>query len=121
MSQAVAAAEAALYRAMIACDLPTLEALLAPDLAYVHSNGVVEDRAQYLDRVERRYYDYTHINCQDEVRTVSGDLAVTRGLCDMDVATAGGRVATVQLYYTLVWSRRDSAWRLTVRQATRLA
>ena len=47
----IAAAERALYRAMIARDLAALDAMLADDAVYIHSTAVGESKQGYLDGV----------------------------------------------------------------------
>lgn len=117
---AVAAAEKALYRAMIDADLPALECLLAPDLVYIHSDGVRESRRRYLSRVKKGYYAYTRIRSRKVATTIAGTQAVMCGLVAMDVAADGGKMLTVNLHSTLAWQYRDDRWQLTLRQATRI-
>ena len=45
----VAAAEQALYRAMIAQDFAALDAIIADDAVYIHSTAVGESKQGYLD------------------------------------------------------------------------
>ena len=52
----IAAAEQALYRAMIAQDFAALDAILADDAVYIHSTAVAESKQGYLDGVRDGLY-----------------------------------------------------------------
>ena len=105
---------------MTAADLDALAALLAPDLAYIHSNGVAESRTRYLAQVKKGFYRYGRIRARRVTTAVAGNLALRRGRLAMDVATDGGPLVTVDLHHTLVWRRHGRGWRLLLRQATRI-
>ena len=116
----VAAAEQALYRAMIAKDYAALRGILHPDLAYLHSTAVVETREAYLDGVARGLYDYGSIASRGVRIRVDGDTAVMNGVVDMTVAAAGLPKDLIHLLFALVWVRHDGRWCLYYRQATRM-
>ena len=115
---AVRAAESALYAAMTAVDLAALDEILAPDLSYIHSTAVAEGKAEYLERVKARQYDYNGMTSRDVVIRVRDDLAVMNGTLDMAVATAGGPNLMMKLLFVLIWTKLDGRWRLSLRQAT---
>lgn len=115
---AVRAAESALYAAMTAVDLAALDEILAPDLSYIHSTAVAEGKAEYLERVKARHYDYNGMTSRDVVIRVRDDLAVMNGTLDMAVATAGGPNLMMKLLFVLIWTKLDGRWRLSLRQAT---
>ncbi|RDJ20350.1 nuclear transport factor 2 family protein [Bosea caraganae] len=114
---AIRAAESALYAAMIAVDLAALDKVLSPDLSYIHSTAVAEGKAEYLDRVKARHYDYNSIASRDVVMRIRGDLAVMNGTLDMAVATAGGPNLMMTLLFVLIWTKQDGRWLLSLRQA----
>ena len=117
---AVRQAERALYDTMIAKDLDALAGLLSKDLAYVHSTGVVETKAEYLAAVDRSLYAYKKIESRRPVIVHYGETAIMHGIVDMWVATDGGPVEQLCLRFVLVWVREDGRWRLMLRQTTRL-
>jgi hypothetical protein len=116
----IIATEKALYRAMIDADLEALGVLLAPDLAYIHSNGVLENRIAYLAQVKKGFYRYERIAGRRVKTERAGGMVLRRGILVMDVATDGGPVTTVTLHHTLVWRRQGRNWQLLLRQATRI-
>lgn len=115
---AVRAAERALYDAMIAVDLGALNEILSADLSYIHSTAVAEGKAEYLERVKARHYDYSSIASRDVTIRIRDDLAVMNGTLDMGVATAGGPDLMMKLLFVLIWTKQDGSWRLSLRQST---
>ena len=116
----IRAAEAALYRAMIAKDFPALEQILSADLVYMHSTGVTETKAEYLAGVAQGLYDYAAINSRDVTIRVHDSVAVMNGIVDMSVSETGKPRDLIHLLFTLVWVRELGTWRLALRQATRI-
>lgn len=119
---AVVDAEHSLYRAMIDRDFAALDRILAPGLHYVHSTGVVETRARYLEGIAGGLYEYEAITSRDVSIRISGAIAVSRGIVDMSVGAAGQPKRFTPLLFVLVWVRDgDGRWQLDYRQATRIA
>ena len=115
----IRAAEAALYQAMIAKDMAALDTILADDVHYIHSPGFVENKAEYLAGVKKGRYDYAAITSRNVTVKVLGDTAIMHGIVAMKVSETGKPRDLLHLLFTLVWVR-DGAWRLYLRQATRV-
>jgi len=116
----IAAAERALYRAMIARDLAALDAMLADDAVYIHSTAVGESKQGYLDGVRGGLYEYGSIESDDVSVRYCGDVAIQTGTVRMTVSSRGQPKTPIALLFTLVWKREAQGWRLWQRQATRL-
>jgi ketosteroid isomerase-like protein len=116
----IAAAEQALYRAMIAQDLAALDAILADDSVYIHSTAVAESKQGYLDGVRDGLYEYGAIDSDEVSVRYYGDVAIQMGTVRMTVSARGQPKTPIALLFTLVWKREVPGWRLWQRQATRL-
>ena len=116
----IRAAERALYDAMIGKRLDALADLLSKKLAYVHSTGVVETKAEYLAALDRSLYAYQRIESRQPVIVQYGQTAIMHGVVDMWVATDGGPVEKLSLRFVLVWVQEEGRWRLMLRQTTRM-
>jgi hypothetical protein len=117
---AVLAAEHALRRAMVEGDLKTLDDLLAPDLAYLHSSSVGEDKAGFLNRVATKFYNYDSIETRD-ISVHAGDrVATVDGAMLMTMLNPDGSHQIMNLLFVLVWTRDGGPWRLSYRLATRI-
>lgn len=114
------AVEAALYRAMIAKDFAALDKILVDDVCYIHSPGFAENKAAYFAGMKKGLYDYETIASRNLTVKVIGDTAVTHGIVDMRVSETSKPRNLLHLLFTLVWVREGGAWRLFLRQATRM-
>jgi hypothetical protein len=115
--QAVRQAEDRRIKAMIDDDFGTLDAVLADDLTYVHSNGVVDTKASYMETLRSGKTKYQTIERLPSVVRVYGNTAIVTG-----TATVGlrGQAAPFTLRYTLAYVMRDGQWRMVAWQSTRL-
>lgn len=115
--QAVRQVEDRRVKATIDNDFATLEAVLADDLTYGHSNGVVDTKASYIESLRSGKTKYLTIERTPSVVRVYGDTAVVTG-----TATVGlrGQPAPFALRYTLAYVRREGQWRMVAWQSTRL-
>lgn len=99
---AILALEDQRFQAMIAQDFAVLDALIADDLRFVHSNGAVEDKAEFLRKLrdgERRYLRYAALT--REIRQ-EGGFSFVFGEADAEIARPGGGIAT-RMTYTAIY------------------
>jgi len=110
----------ALYAAMLAHDTAALGELLADDSVYVHSTGVVETKAEYLNGVRNGLYQYEQARSTAQVIRADGNLAVVTDMLDFRGGPRGIVHLPVRLFTTLAWQKQGNTWRLGLRQATRI-
>ena len=118
--EAVRAAELAFYKAMIAQDHAAMRELLAEDLDYIHSTGVIEGKEAYLDGIVNGLYEYSDIQSVEPDIRVYDKGAVIMSRTTMYVSKRGEPKNAVPLVSTLVWALEDGKLRLRRRHATRL-
>jgi hypothetical protein len=106
--------------AMLEPTQAALDALAAQELSYGHSNGMVEDKASFIDALVSQRSDFRRIDLTGQTITLAGDVALVRHTLDADTFD-GGRPGRVTLKILLVWQKRNDAWKLLARQAVRLA
>ncbi|HEX2885680.1 nuclear transport factor 2 family protein [Vineibacter terrae] len=113
---AVNQAVEALRQAMLAGDRAQLEALVAHQLSYGHSGGVVETKAQFIDVIASRKTVYKTITLSDAAVTVAGSNAIARHAFAAEVESDGkadaDRIGVMQ-----VWQKQGASWKLLARQA----
>jgi hypothetical protein len=105
------ALEAERARALVAADVATLERLLAPELRYGHANGVVESRAQFLERLGSGALRYERVEPTVVTVQTAGDAALVRGTVALRALGPTGAVDAT-LAYLAVHVRRDGRWQL---------
>jgi ketosteroid isomerase-like protein len=103
--------------AAVAKDRATLEALIAPDLRYVHSSATDEDRATYIDRTCNGWYDYQALTPLRREWRVWGDTALCHGDVRIQVVVKGGQKDFVSRYLQ-VWRHGDAGWQMVAWQST---
>ncbi len=116
---AVRAAEGRRGQALVAGDVPTLEALLADDLVYTHSSGRVDSKATYLEPLRSGRTRYTSFQPADLSVRLYGDTAVIRGTARSEAQVTTGTSRT-HLRFTAIWHRRADAWVMVAWHATRI-
>jgi len=107
------------FRAMVENDLEHLAALLSEDLVYVHTDGIVESKPEFLARLRSGSLRYRSIEPTDvRVRTF-GNAAIVTGRSQMAV-TNGGVDREFAIRYTAVYAVRVNRWQLVSWQSTRI-
>ena len=114
---AVVAASEALRKAMLAGSKAQLDALTAPKLVYVHSDGHVEDKATYVGTIATKKTVYTMITLSNVNTFVSGDVAIMRLVFDCTSQDQGQQPANSHLGIMQTWQKQGGHWKLLARQA----
>lgn len=112
---AVADAVEALRRAMVDVDRPALEALLADQLSYGHSDGRVMNKAEFIASLVEKRSVFHAITLSDPTLSMSGDTAVVRHRFTAD-AVSSGKAITPRIAILQVWQRQGGPWRMLARQ-----
>ena len=112
-------ADRARFEAQIEADAEALDKLLAADLTYVHSSGVLDSKDDYIGGIKSGKYKYKAIAPEGVSARSFGDVAVVNGKATMDLVSDGKDVRVV-LRYTDVWVKRDGRWQMVSWHSTRL-
>jgi ketosteroid isomerase-like protein len=111
--------EQARFRAMVANDLDKLAPLLADDLVYVHTDGVVESKTEFLQSLRTGTRRYVSIEPNDvRVRTY-GNTAVATGQFRAKVISNGAD-REFDARYTAIYRASGKGWQLVSWQSTRM-
>lgn len=108
----------ALRQAMLAADKAKLEALVADQLSYGHSGGVIETKAQFVDVIASKKTTYKSITLSDATVTVAGTNAIARHVFAAETE-ANGKPGTAKVGVLQVWQKQGTTWKLLARQAFR--
>ena len=99
-------------------DRAVLEQLTMDELSYGHSNGKVQDKAEFVGALVSGKSDFTGIALSDQSINVVGDTAVVRHTFAA-VTNDSGKAGNISLKILMVWKKHDGHWRLLARQAVR--
>ena len=115
---AVARAVEALRQATFGQDKTQLEALCAEQLSYGHSDGRVENKAQFIEGVMTRKAIVKSITLSDHTITIVGNDAIARHTLASESETDGKPTST-KIGVLQVWQKQGGAWKLLARQSVR--
>ena len=115
----ISAQEDRRYAAMIAKDVAALEELLAEELVYTHSTGLVDSKRSYIDAIAARRFDYRGAKRLEENVVDHGDAALVTGQVEIE-AVAGGQTINLNARFTVLYVRQDGSWRFAAWQSTPL-
>ncbi|MCQ4159033.1 nuclear transport factor 2 family protein [Roseomonas sp. GC11] len=107
------------FQATIGADMPTLNALIAEDLRYVHSNGESEDKAEFLRKLASGERRYSHYEALSRGLRREGGFAFVHGLARVGLLRATGPLE-MRLAYTAIY-REAPAPRLMAWHSTKAA
>lgn len=119
VTEEIEAVEQERWQAMLAADTEALDRLLADELTYTHSNGLVDTKASLLDAIAVKRFDYRSADRRDVSIAVVGDVAVITGRVAM-LVVAGDREVHLDSRFSSVWARADDRWRFVCWQSTPL-
>ena len=117
--KALLASNSARFTAMVGDDLPALDTLLAPELTYIHSDGAVESKAQFLATLRTGRLRYLAIEPSDLKTRLYGDVGVVTGRSRMRVMV-GSELLQFSVRFTAIYRHTAKNWVLVAWQATRL-
>ena len=121
VEQEVLAADAERVRALLANDFAALEALLGDDLAYVHSNGMLDTKGSYINSLRSGASRYLTMDMSDvSVRTFGEDVAVINAKFEATVQVRSG-VVNPKPRVLIVYAKRDGRWQMVAWQSTPIA
>jgi ketosteroid isomerase-like protein len=107
-------------RAQIAQDRATLEAMTAPDLIFVGTNGVRQNRRQFIDGWMDPGTRYDPIEITDRYFLPLGSDAGVVGGETVLRGTASGQPFAVRIRFSDTFRRIDGQWRAVHIQAARI-
>jgi hypothetical protein len=107
----------ALRNALIAKDSATLDDLLANDVNYGHTNGVIQTKAQLIRSVVSKEQDYKNIVPSDMNIRIYDNTAVVTMKSGVSMIYQG-KPLDMNMYITLVWVKKNK-WQLVARQSVK--
>lgn len=116
----IVARENEFYRAQTASDVAKLDEILSDSLTrFIHTTGVVDDKASYLESVRSGRVGHGLVVRLSGDTKLFGAAAVSTSMVDMVARPKGKTEFAMRLRHVLFWVKEDSAWRIALRQAVR--
>lgn len=114
-------AEKTRFAAQVSSDTLVLANLLHPDLKYIHSNGMIETAASFVQSVARKRIVYKSMDpvAETHVRYPSEKIAVADGQVHV-TGLLNGNAFDLKLIYTSVYIKVADKWLLYAWQSAKL-
>jgi ketosteroid isomerase-like protein len=109
-------ADETLRKLMINPDRTALERLFADQLSYVHSDGRVQTKAEFVDALVNEKSVFKSITLSEQTISLVGDIAIVRHRFAAD-AISNDVPAQPRIRVLQVWQKQSGGWRLLIRQA----
>jgi ketosteroid isomerase-like protein len=106
-------------QAMLNKDKAVFEKVFHPDLAYGHSSGVIENKAQAIQHVVGGTARYVAVNLTDTKVQVHGATAIVTGKAEYQERSKDNKDSTTNLVVLSVWVKGPQGWQMLARQATK--
>jgi len=109
------------FKAMISKDSITLERILASDLLYIHSNGVIDSKETFIQNIMSGKLEYLEIDLQQaDIRTHS-QTAWIHGAARIKLRTGKDTpVIELSVRYLDVYKRDEGSWKLVAWQSAKV-
>jgi ketosteroid isomerase-like protein len=115
----VNAAVEKLKLAMVSGERAALESIAADQLSYGHSGGLIETKAQFVEKIASGASDFVTMDLKNQTITVSGNTAIVRH--ELHATTNdNNKPGEVHLRIMLVFQKQGKEWKLLGRQAVKI-
>jgi hypothetical protein len=101
---------------MLDADKAKLESLVADQLSYGHSGGVIQTKAEFVDVIASKKTVYKSIVLSDQTVAVAGDNAIVRHAWSSE-SVSDGKSTMSKIGVMQVWQKQGTSWKLLARQA----
>ena len=109
-----------LRKGLLEADKAQLEKLTADQVSYGHSDGRVQNKAEFIDGVMTRKAIVKSITFPELKVAVVGNAAIARHIWLSDSET-DGKPTTTRIGVLQVWQKQEGNWKLLARQGYKLA
>jgi ketosteroid isomerase-like protein len=115
----VNAAVEKLKLAMVSGERAALESIAADQLSYGHSGGLIETKAQFVEKIASGASDFVTIDLKNQTVAVSGNTAIVRH--ELHATTNdGNKPGEAHIRVMLVFQKQGKEWKLLGRQAVKI-
>lgn len=117
-SEAISRIETKRYEAMTKADTVYLKFILSDDLVYTHSNGLVENKSEFIQSIISKKIVYKQIGVKEQKIKLYHKTAVITGVVKVS-GSLNGKDFEIDLRYTNVYIKKDD-WKLVVWQSLKI-
>ena len=112
-------AEDARYAAQMGDDFAAMDKLFSPDLVYIHTSSVLDNKASYIESMRSGTVKYKVMRRSEVTVRNFGCIAIINGIGNYDVRVKDNDVNVV-LRFTSIWQKTDAGLQFVSWQSTRM-
>ncbi len=112
-------AEDARYAAQMGDDFAAMDKLFSPDLVYIHTSSVLDNKATYIESMRSGTVKYKVMRRSEVIVRTFGCVAIINGIGNYDVRVKENDINVV-LRFTSIWQKKDNALEFISWQSTRM-
>lgn len=102
---------------MLNPDTAKLNALLADQLIYIHSDGHFNDKATFVSDLMTGVSHFITLEFTEQTVTVAGDVGIVRNVLTADTQDKGQAPAHPHIRVMQIWQKQHGHWKLLARQS----
>lgn len=106
-------------KAVLAKDVAALDKMYAKDLIYAHASGIVDTKAEYLEKLKSGRQHYKTMEQRKVSVRFHGDTAITHSWTHVTGTNAQGPFDD-KIMMIHVWVKKPAGWILAAHQTTRV-
>jgi ketosteroid isomerase-like protein len=103
--------------ATLAGDAAALDSMMTDDLTFMHPDATVETKAQFIEAVRSKRYQYRSLTDEARQIRVHDKTGIVSGVSRI-VLTVGGQEVDVRVAFTELWVKKGKSWKMALWQAT---
>jgi len=107
------------FAALVSKDYAYLDKVLAEDLYYCHSNGLIDNKTSFIQSIKDGKLTYQEMVPEELKVRVYGKTAVITGLCSAKVLSNGQQINT-RFRFTDVYVKNKAGWQIVSWQSLRI-
>jgi len=108
-----------LRNALLSKDSTSLSVLLADDISYGHSSGLIQTKSQLIRDVMSGFQEYKSIEPSDLNVRIYDNTGIATLKLKVNL-NFGGKPMDLNLIATLTWVKINNEWKLVARQSVKL-
>jgi hypothetical protein len=108
-----------LKNALLSKDSISLSGLLADDISYGHSSGIIQTKPQLIKDVMSGFQEYKSIEASDLNVRIYDNTGIATLKLKVNLSF-GGNPMDLNLIATLTWVKINNEWKLVARQSVKL-
>jgi hypothetical protein len=116
---AVADIEKQRFVALVNKDFGYLDKVLAEDLIYCHSNGLIDNKTSFIQSIKDGRLAYQEMNVEELKVRIYGKTAVITGTCGAKILSNGQQINT-RFRFTDVYVKSKAGWQMVSWQSLRI-